>query len=1678
MRKHNKSNSIKSIGRRGAAWLLALALMCGLMPGAGLSALAVQAPGTGNQAEYGHWAQEYLDKLVSWGVMRGDIDGNLRPDADISRAEFVTMVNRAYGYDEVGVNPFTDVDFHSWYADDISIAYNVGYFTGTSSTTASPDLGLTREQATLLLGRNMMLEASTGETLGYADSREFSDWSRAMIPAASNAGIINGYSDGTFRPQNNITRGEVAAMLARSLGTPIYEAGEYELGNVYGNVTIATSGVNLRNTVIAGDLYLTGGIGLGELLLENVTVLGRIIASGAGESNKGDSSIILRNVEADSMVVDSINNQFVTLRVEGDTDIDVTSVRTPAYLEDVTPDEYGLKLVQLEGEAGTSLQLAGNVKEVVNLTPNSYLHMAQGSAQRVTIDEKAMGATMQIDLGARVKELNLDVATTVTGTGDVDHVNISAAGCTVAMPPDTVDIRPGISSSVAGEAMDNVTAAEYSADPRILAGYPEARNVAPTGADAVFSTNKRGTVYWAITALADGSVSEDDLITPPVYGGIILQSGTLQAAASKTEYTAKLNKLTTDGSYYLSAIMVDSRGQHSPVKVTAFTTPDDTVPAFTTGYPVMSKVTCAVSQVTVMTNKSCQLYYALLPKGSATPRAEDFKSNAITGNLGYGSIDVVKNSTLPFRVNNVDLEEKTDYDLYLWLNDYDNVKSSAVRKLSFTTADETPPTITYMEQTNAQTTSIDMTYALDEPGTLYWAIVREGDPFFRPMTGTNFTPTLEDEAGKIQIEAGVGAVKKGSSNAANADADIRFAISGLPAQSDANPQTTYDLYYVAKDRAGNYSEAKRITVSIADGLPPKVTQEFTRYNGDEVDKPLANTDVRLVFSENAQGVKTVRGQRVYEEKFLELYNDSQDQDKTAEEREQARVQLGDALKNHIKFYYKENGRFLDSETEGLQRDAKGQGPDNWLIDFYNATVQLEGGKMIITFPTDRNKERSALNLSSGGTYQFRVSEIVDYAIIPNMMGATSLPEFTTVFATVTISSANEWELTDGGKTLPIDMCFQLDPLSTSSTTEDVFYDLMIWSDSSMEFELYTRETTTNGRAFGAWRDVGTFTYTVPQGDPYAYRTVAQIERGTGSSYPFKPLLDLKEGTQYQYAIHVTRLDGNADRNAWNKIVNMKVTIAAGSQSLLRLVPAGSREEDWANAKASGVYSVGEPDPYTQKVPFSDTRAPDIVAPYPRFEVGDSVADMTFLLNREGTIYYVVTPVREITDNGKPDIDTPVQATAIELIKDPNGNITGTTNDHTPLPAEVPESGNDNAQGVTNPMYLSQPTRETIINTRITDTRVRQGNVRGNAGTTSSVHLVDLIPDTIYYVYLMFQGTQQVVSDYALCYKFRTAEGIRPIIQLQVVNNSDVDVTVDRTAEVYAKLLYAGNVGSPFNEDFSGYIEKNEDGTPVNPKIPASYLAKGYTVLQAMIDSIGSTGTCSVFDEYASIATKNRVAAIIREGNLGDTIVDQWGPQTVEMKKHELMKFDKDRMDENNQYVCVAVAKSPLYEGDGFRAARPVQLVDTESPLITDVLVNLSYDATTGEMNGTVQIVFNKVLYLRVDDNSRYLLAKTMDFGPIKDPNDATKDSGYCGLGGRVIESNGVTVMVSKTLYQTNTLEFNFEKVKGTSYGISLPIGLCNRWGYNAGAGTVRVSINPQTGATSYTVTPSAWQAKG
>ena len=537
--------------RRLVSGLLCLALMLGLLPSGII--LPAQA----------HWADPYGQKLVEWGVMRGDISGNLNLAKPITRAELVTMINRAYGYTRKAGVPFTDVPSSKWYADDIDIAYNAGYFKGVSSNRAAPESNVTREQAAVFLARNLMLQETVGETLGFSDTRTLSEWSRGLIGAAVKDGVLNGYADGSFKPQSNITRGELAAMLVRAIGTPVDKAGDHTLGHVYGNVTLNTSNVNLRNTTIYGNLYLTGGIDLGHVLLENVTVLGRIVISGAGEAIEGQESIVLRNVEAEEMVVDSLRTHTVTIRVQGVTDIPLTTVRANSFINDASWDGYGLARIELRGEPGRKFQLAGSIKEVVNYTPASDLQFVKGSAEKVTVDEEAIASNVLVDKNTRLDQLNLDVGTTVTGQGDIKNLNVGSSGSVVEQLPDQIVIRPGIDADIDGTVMGNSDAAELSAEPRLNAGYPYMKNVSPNQADGVFSGSKPGTIYWAISAVADGSVSEEDLIENPAYGGNIFQeqAGAINTTSANTEYISKVEQLEPDGSYYVSAILVDGRGK-------------------------------------------------------------------------------------------------------------------------------------------------------------------------------------------------------------------------------------------------------------------------------------------------------------------------------------------------------------------------------------------------------------------------------------------------------------------------------------------------------------------------------------------------------------------------------------------------------------------------------------------------------------------------------------------------------------------------------------------------------------------------------------------------------------------------------------------------------------------------------------------------------------------------------------------------------------------------------------------------------------------------------------------------------------------------------------------------------------------------------------------------------------
>ena len=306
------------------------------------------------------WSEPYLRSLYDNGIMSGDTNGNMNPDNDITRAEFVTMLNKGMGYHETtGKTKFRDITGTEWYANEIDIAATQGYFVGSGRNISGASDNLTREQAVAFLTRNLKYEEDDRVNTDFVDGMSFPTWSRGSINAAADKGVITGYRDGTFRPKNNITRAEAGTILYNALGKIINQPGDYTYGNIDGNITISKSGVTLHDTVINGDLYITEGVELGFTNLRNVTVTGQVIISGAGESNVGASSIVFTDSTIREMIINAPQDKPVSVKVDGNTQITNTKIKSNSYLEELSDLEGGFENVELNGPEDTDLHLRG-----------------------------------------------------------------------------------------------------------------------------------------------------------------------------------------------------------------------------------------------------------------------------------------------------------------------------------------------------------------------------------------------------------------------------------------------------------------------------------------------------------------------------------------------------------------------------------------------------------------------------------------------------------------------------------------------------------------------------------------------------------------------------------------------------------------------------------------------------------------------------------------------------------------------------------------------------------------------------------------------------------------------------------------------------------------------------------------------------------------------------------------------------------------------------------------------------------------------------------------------------------------------------------------------------------------------------------------------------------------------
>jgi hypothetical protein len=173
------------------------------------------------------WAKEYITKLYDAGVINGDGNGLFYPERNVTREEFVKMLLLSFGIKSDGAPQmdFSDVKKDSWFADYVSLAFNLGIVNGVNATEFGAGLNITRQDMAVMITRCLEYKGISLENKDdvsvFVDETSISGYALDAVKKLKDAGILNGDANGNFNPSLFATRAEVAKVLGILMPTEI-----------------------------------------------------------------------------------------------------------------------------------------------------------------------------------------------------------------------------------------------------------------------------------------------------------------------------------------------------------------------------------------------------------------------------------------------------------------------------------------------------------------------------------------------------------------------------------------------------------------------------------------------------------------------------------------------------------------------------------------------------------------------------------------------------------------------------------------------------------------------------------------------------------------------------------------------------------------------------------------------------------------------------------------------------------------------------------------------------------------------------------------------------------------------------------------------------------------------------------------------------------------------------------------------------------------------------------------------------------------------------------------------------------------------------------------------------------------------------------------------------------------
>ena len=371
----------------------------------------------------GHWAEGFITRAFDKDIVDGYPNGRFMPDKSVTRAEFVSMINKAFDIEGSSYETsFSDVTYSSWYYKNVLAATSTTYAGGYSDDTFRPNTPITREEAAVMLSRILPSSKKAGNLKSFKDYKQIDTWAVSAFEKLIGRQYMGAYNDGKLHPKDPLTRAQTTKILC----------------DILDNETIVTRSTildedkaKISEKIYTDDVIIGEDLEEGSITIDNCVILGDLTVEGGG-----NGTVTLNNTRVAYTLVNK-DDSAVRIVTKGDTTIASLSAKQACVLQ--TSGKGGTGIQKVTVNKGADLSLKGSFP-IVNIEGFSTVSLESGDITTLTINKSGKYSDITLTGKAKVAEATVNAESYFHGAGTIAHMIVNADDITYETKPEKMTV--------------------------------------------------------------------------------------------------------------------------------------------------------------------------------------------------------------------------------------------------------------------------------------------------------------------------------------------------------------------------------------------------------------------------------------------------------------------------------------------------------------------------------------------------------------------------------------------------------------------------------------------------------------------------------------------------------------------------------------------------------------------------------------------------------------------------------------------------------------------------------------------------------------------------------------------------------------------------------------------------------------------------------------------------------------------------------------------------------------------------------------------------------------------------------------------------------------------------------------------------------------------------------------